>query len=116
MEFAGEEAGRPLTGGDGLHLATFAGGHQDDEAGEIIGLGTEAVENPRTHAGTAGEDHAGIHDGVGRVVIDLLCPHGFENADVIGDAADVREEFADLLAGFAETFEAVLGKTRRTEF
>ena len=33
----------------------------------------------------------------------------FRDANVVGDAADVGEQFADLLARFAEAFEAVLG-------
>ena len=42
------------------------------------------------------------------VVIDLFGPHGADDADVIGHAADVREELADFLAGFAELLEVVL--------
>ena len=71
-------------------------------------LRAQAVEHPRPHAGAAGDDRAGVHERVRRVVIDLLGPHRADDADVVGDAADVREQLADLLAGLAELLEAVL--------
>src|SRR6185369_515440 len=42
------------------------------------------------------------------VVVDLLGPHGADDAEVIGNAADAREELAHLLAGFAVGLELVL--------
>ena len=36
LETAGEEAGGPLAGGDGLVLSAATKGGEDDEAGEII--------------------------------------------------------------------------------
>ena len=95
--------------GDGLHLSAFARGHQHHEAGQVIGVRAQAVEHPGAHAGASRDDGAGIHQGVGGVVIDLLGPHGADDADVVGDAADVGEQRADLLAGFAEFLERMLG-------
>ena len=42
------------------------------------------------------------------IVVDLLGPHRADDADLVGDAADVREQLADLLPGLAELLEAVL--------
>ena len=44
---------------------------------------------------------AGVHEGVGRVVIDLLGLHRADDADVVGDLGVVRQEVADRLAGRA---------------
>lgn len=46
LEFAGEEAGVPLAGGDGLFLSEFAGGDHHHEAGEVLGGGAQAVPEP----------------------------------------------------------------------
>ncbi len=109
LKVAGQDAAGPLAGGDGLHLAALAGGHEDDEAGQVVGFRAESVEDPGAHAGAAGDDGAGVHEGVGGIVVDLLGPHGADDADVVGDAADVGEERADLLSGFAEFLEGMLG-------
>ena len=44
---------------------------------------------------------AGVHEGVGRVVVDLLGLHRADDADVVGDVGDVRQPVADRLAGGA---------------
>jgi hypothetical protein len=108
LEFAGQDAARPLARGDGLHLPALAGGHQHHKAGQVIRLGAQSVEYPRSHAGAARDDGAGVHQRVGGVVIDLLGPHGAHDADIVGHAADVRKQRADLLAGFAELLKRML--------
>ncbi len=46
LKAAGQKAGMPLTGGDRLLLPVVAGGDHHDEAGQVVGLGTESVEQP----------------------------------------------------------------------
>ena len=104
LEAAGEDAAAPLAGGDGLG-AVFAGGGEDDEAGEVLGFGAEAVEQPGAHAGSALDDGAGVHEGVGGVVIDLLRLHGADDTEFVGLLGDVREEVADFDAGLAVFLE-----------
>ena len=53
--------------------------------GKFVGLGPQAVEQPRAHARPALDDRAGVHEGVGRVVIDLLGLHRADDAEVVGD-------------------------------
>ena len=45
---------------------------EHDEAGQVVGLRAQAVEQPRTHARPALDDRAAVHERVGRIVIDLL--------------------------------------------
>src|SRR5439155_13725549 len=94
---------------DGLHLATLPRREQYDEAWQIFGISAQAVQDPRPHAGPSRNDGSGVHDGVGRVMIDLLGEHRANNADLVGDTADVRKQLGNLLAGLAEFLEAVLG-------
>ena len=104
LEAAGEDAAAPLAGGDGLG-AVFAGGGEDDEAGEVLGFGAEAVEEPGAHAGAALDDGAGVHEGVGGVMIDLLRLHGADDAEFVGLFGDVGEEVAYFDAGLAVFLE-----------
>ena len=46
-----------------------------------------------------------VHEGVGRVVVDLLGLHRADDADVVGDPGDVREQVGDFLARFAVLLE-----------
>ena len=82
--------------------------HQHHEARQIFAFRPKPVEHPRSHAGAAGEDRAGVHDHVRGIVIDLLGRTWSGRCRVVGDAADMREQFAHLLARFAEGLEAVL--------
>jgi hypothetical protein len=45
---------------------------------------------------------------VGRIVIDGLRSHRADDADVVGDRADVRENLGDFLPGSAEAAESML--------
>ena len=64
----------PLSRGDRLALAAAGGGHHD-KARQVLGLGTKPVEQPGSHRRAATDRRAGIHEGMGRVVVDRL---GFE--------------------------------------
>ena len=97
---AGEKARRPLAGSDGLGVASTDAG-EDDEAGEVLGFRAEAVGDPGTHRGPTADRGAGVHEGVRRVVVDLLCDHGADDGDVVGHLGGVREEVADDLPALA---------------
>jgi hypothetical protein len=101
---------------DGLHLPALAGGDQHDEAGQVFRFRAQSVEHPRTHAWPAGNNRSCVHDGVGGVVIDLLSPHRANDADVVGDAADMGKQFAKLQARLSEPLEAVLGAKAKQLF
>ena len=109
LELAGQNSGRPLARGDRLHLAALARRTSSRRSRADPRSPRPAVKHPRTHAGAAGDDGPGVHEGVGRIVIDLLGPHGAHDADIVGHAADVRKQFADFLAGLAELLESVCG-------
>ena len=83
--------------------------HQHHEARQIFGLRAQAVDHPRTHAGAARDDRPGVHHSVRRIVIDLLREHGPNDADIVGHAADVREQFANFLAGLAKVLNRYCG-------
>ena len=75
LEPAGQAAGRPLAGGDRLLSPVLPSRHQDDETGEVGRLGPESVEEPRAHARPPFEDRSAVHEGMSRVVVDLLGLH-----------------------------------------
>ncbi len=91
LEAAGEEAGGPLAGGDGLGVTSALAG-EDHEAGEVLGFGAEAVGDPSAHGGAAADGGACIHERVGGVMVDLFRDHGADDADVVGHFGVVGEE------------------------
>ena len=101
---ARQHAARPLAGRDRLE-AVFALRVEHDEAGQVLRLGPEPIEQPRTHAGPALDDRAGVHERVRGVVVDLLGLHRADHAEVVRDTPDVREKFAHLRAGLTVLFE-----------
>ena len=107
LKFARQDSSRPLTCGNRLHLTAVALRHEDDESGEVVGLGAQPVQDPRAHARTARDDGSAVHERVRRVVVDLLGPHRPHDARFVDDAADVREQVADQLPRLSELLEAV---------
>ncbi|MFM1944912.1 MAG: hypothetical protein RI897_3894 [Verrucomicrobiota bacterium] len=101
---AGEEAGGPLSGGDGLGVTSALAG-EDDEAGEVLGFGAEAIGDPCAHGGAAADGGAGIHERVGGVMVDLFRDHGADDADVVGHFGVIGEEVGDFLSIFAVAVE-----------
>ena len=89
--FAREEAAGPLARGDRLR-AGFADGGEDDEAGEILRFGAEAIQQPRAHAWPAFDGRACVHERVRGIVIDLLGVHGLDHANLVRERSDIREE------------------------
>ena len=66
---------------------------------------TESVGDPGSHAWTAGNRGAGIHEGVSRVMIDLIGLLGTNDADVVGNLLNVGEKAGNLLSGLSAFFE-----------
>ena len=70
---------------DRLGLAEAAQRGQHHEAGQVVALAAQAVQQPRTHARPAGDGRAGVHERVGRIVVDRLGHHRADDAQVVGD-------------------------------
>ncbi len=114
LKFARQKTRRPLPRRDRLRAGLALRG-QHDVARQIVGLRAQSVEQPRTHAGAALDDGAGVHERVGRVVIDLLRVHRADDADVVRQLRDVREETGNLLARLA-VFLEVHERSARFQF
>ncbi len=110
------ELRRPGTGSAGSRCATAArrsaaAGRpcrcevSTTKPGRSSALAAQAVREPRAHARPAGDRRAGVHERVGRVVVDRLGLQRADDADLVGDRADVREDLADLLARLAALLE-----------
>ena len=108
LKLAGQDAGRPLARGNRLHAAAAAGRDHDHEARQVLRLRSEAVEQPRAEARPARQDRPVVHDLVRRVVVDLLAVHRADDAQLVGHAADVREDLRHLLPGLAVPLEREL--------
>ncbi len=92
--FAGEVAGGPEAGGDGLFLgAVGGGGDEDDEGREVLIHGAEAVGGPGAEAGAAGDLVAGLHGSNGGLVVDGFGMEGAHPTDIVCGLAEVGEEF-----------------------
>ena len=98
---AGQEAAAPETSEQALSGAFLIRRDEHDERRKVIVHAAEAVVGPSAHARTAGQLAAGLEERDRRIVIDSLRVHRADHADVIGDAADVRQQFAELAAALA---------------
>ena len=69
--------------------------NEHDESRQIRVLAAEAVARPRAHARVAGQLVARVHEGDRGIVVDRLGGHALDDAEVVGDRLDVRQEIAD---------------------
>ena len=106
--FAGKEPAGPLSRGDGLVLSA-ADGSQYDESREIVGVCPKAIQDPGPHAWTTGNLGAGVHVGMGWIVVDLTGVHGADDRYVVRDGPDFRKLIANALFGFAIFLKGMLG-------
>jgi hypothetical protein len=67
-------------------------------SGRFLDSAAETVGKPGTHAGPAGDGRAGVHQQLAGHVIELVRVHRPDEADVVGDRADVREQVGELHA------------------
>jgi hypothetical protein len=93
LEAAGQEAAAPLPRRDRLRRPSLAGLVEHDEAGQVLRLASQAVRDPSAHARPAGDLRAGVHEHVGRIVVDRLGGHRAHQADVV-EAACVWQQIA----------------------
>ena len=102
---AGQETAAPESGKQALAGALFVGRDEHDERRQVIVHAAEAVVGPCAHARATRQLTAGLEEGDRRVVVDGLGVHRAHDADLVSDAADVGQQFADLGAGLAVTGE-----------
>ena len=72
-------------GPEGRAAADAGASTEDDEGGEVSGSAAEAVGDPGADAGAARDGEAGLHEGLGRGVVELVSVDGTDEADVVGD-------------------------------
>ena len=97
-----EETIAPITGLQGL-TASAAGKHY--ERGQVVVLAAQPVAEPGANGRSPGLLMAGAEEGDRRVMIDRLRKHRTDDGDFIHDAADVRQQLAQLNAAFSIGFE-----------
>ena len=76
-------------------------------------LAAQAVGQPGAHARPARQLGAGLEEGDGRVVVDRLGVHRLDEAQIVGHAGGVRQQFADPGAALAVPGEAKLARGDR---
>ena len=86
---------------------------QDDERGQVLVLGPQAVADPAPQARPAHQDRAGVHlvDGLG--MVDAVGPARADHRQVVGAVGDVGQEVGDLEAALAVAAEGPLGGQQR---
>ena len=83
---AGQEAVAPQ-----LRADDRLAGTEDDEAGQVLVLGAQAVGQPGTHARPNRLHVAGVHHQQARLVIGIVGVHRADDADVVDAACRVRD-------------------------
>ena len=80
-------------------------GLEHDEARKIVGLRTQPVKTPRAAARPAEETVPGVHEQLRGPMVDLLPLHAPQEAELVRDPADVREQLGHRCAGFSVPLE-----------
>ena len=81
--------------------AAAAAGTEDDEAGQVLVFGAQAVGDPRAHRRPRGGDVAGMKQAAGGRVGGVEGVHRADDAEVVGERGEVGQQFADFEAGLA---------------
>ena len=100
---AREKARTPLPSGYWLRVAPTHARH-DHEPGKVLTVATETIVDPRPHGGAAADGRPGVHEGMGRVMIDLLGKHRFHDTDLVSHLSMVGKKIGDELS-FSELLE-----------
>ena len=82
---------------------------EDDVGGEVAGFGAEAVAGPGAGAGVSEKGETGVHEEVALSMLAEFGGHAADDADLVDDTGDVREEVADGDAGLAVAVEGPVG-------
>ena len=104
LEAGREESGSPLSRRDGLGIAATDGG-EDNETRKVFRFRAEAVVDPGSHGRATADGGAGVHEGVGRIVIDLLGHHGANDGDIVRHLLVVGHVVRDVLSGLSVFFK-----------
>ena len=78
---------------------------QHHEAGQILALAAQAVGNPRADRRPTESRRAGLGQQLGRPVIEDVSLHRPHDGDVVGHAAQVRQQLRDFRARLAVSLE-----------
>ena len=97
---AGKKATTPV-----LPTAVPKGRFDRDEARKISLLGSQALHDPRTHAGSRERERSGVKLQHSRAVVHTVTDHRADNAQVINHATDVREQATDRDAALTVALE-----------
>jgi hypothetical protein len=98
---AREEAGFPEVRSGSRSIA----GEEDDVGGEVLRLAPETIGRPRSNRGIALAVQSGVEDELGGAVVELGRVHRLHKTKLIGDGAELREQFGEgesALAVFVE--------------
>ena len=93
-----QESRAPVVRPDLRHAARIGNG---DERRQVLVLGAQGVAHPRAHAGKAIEGEAGAHLIFGRAVRVGLGRHRVDEAHVVRQVGQVRQQVGDHLAALA---------------
>ena len=91
LMLARQKAAAPKTRKQALAGAGFVDREQHDERREVFVDLAQAVVGPRAHARAAGELTAALEKRDRGIVVDRLGVHRADDANLVGDAASVRE-------------------------
>ena len=105
LVFAGQEAAAPQARVQSLIGRAGSARDHYDVGGQVLVRAAQAVADPGSKAGFAELLGAGENVGDGRIMVDGLGMHRFNDGDVIGNAANVRQGFVDPRAVLAHPFE-----------
>ena len=83
-------------------------GLQHDEPRQVARLAADAVGDPGPHARPAELRRAGVHEQLGRAVVEHVGRHRPHDADVVGDRRQVRQALGDRLPALAVLGELAL--------
>ena len=89
--------------------AAARAGLQHDEAGQVVRLAADAVGEPGAHAGPAEAAGAGVDEQLGRAVVEDVGRHALDDAHVVDDRGQVRQQLAELGAALAVAGELARG-------
>ena len=92
--------------------AAAAAGGENDEAGQVLVFGAQAVGNPRAHRRARGGDVSGMKQAASGRVGGVESVHRADDAEIVGEGGEVGEKLADFEAGLAVLLE---GEGRRQQ-
>jgi hypothetical protein len=103
-------------GGPELRANDGVTGAENDEAWEVLIFGPEAIGEPRTHGGTAGDAGTAVHHEQRRFMIGDIGIHGADDAAIVNTLAEFWKNFADFDAAFTVAIELEWGTEEAARF